>query len=245
MLLAQESNGSRAGQVAQEIEISLPTAYHLLNTLVAEGLLFKDSQRRYHLGPKIGALAEAFVQQVGPPEYLLAVVRELAETTGESAYLSGWRHGEIVVLASVDGTLAVRVSGVHLGSVGFAHARASGKLLLALAPGEVHERYLRDHRLEPLTPRTIVNRNDFEAELERVRKCGYATEEGEFSEDIACVSGPVIEGEGVTAALTISAPFERFRRRRKELIEAVLTVCRRASSEPERTVPRERREETR
>jgi IclR family acetate operon transcriptional repressor len=57
----------------------IATTYHLLNTLVSEGLLAKDSGRRYHLGPQIGVLADAFRRRLVPPEYLLVPLRELAQ----------------------------------------------------------------------------------------------------------------------------------------------------------------------
>ena len=101
-----------------------------------------------------------------------------------------WRHDRIVVLASVEGGNAVRVSGAHLGYVESAHARASGKLLLAFASEEVRAAYLALNPLVPVTPRTIVQPDEFELELERIRLRGYAVDEEEFREGVACVAAP-------------------------------------------------------
>ena len=50
--LGEQIDGRTAKEVADELELALPTAYHLLGTLVAEGLVAKDSRRRYQAGTR-------------------------------------------------------------------------------------------------------------------------------------------------------------------------------------------------
>ena len=221
VFLARQGDGRTATETATALQIAVPTVYHLLNTLVAEGLVAKDSRRRYHLGPQIGLLSDAFRNELAPPEYLLGPLHRLSQSTGETVYLSAWRHGDIVVLACIEGDGPVRVRGPHIGMSGFAHARASGKLLLAFAPAAEREAYLRTHTLERLTPRTVVDPDKLAAELELTSRRGYALDVEEFREDVRCVAAPVLERGAVTAAYTISTPANRFRLRRAELIEAV------------------------
>jgi IclR family transcriptional regulator, acetate operon repressor len=222
LFLGEQPDGRTAKETALALALPVPTAYHLLGTLVAEGLLAKDSRRRYHLGPKVGLLCDAFLRQVIPPEYLLGPLHELAETTGETAYVVGWRNDQIVVLASVEGRSAVRVSGLSVGFQGGAHARASGKALLAFAPPGLRESYLRANPLERLTARTIVDPAELRKELARIRKRGCAVDEEEFRDGVACAAAPVLAGGTAIAAYSISAPASRFRRGRRELVEAVL-----------------------
>jgi DNA-binding IclR family transcriptional regulator len=221
-LIAGDPSGTRATDVAAALELPLPTAYHLLNTLTAEGFLTKLEDRRYQLGPKIGLLAEAFSAQVSAPEHLLECVRKLAERTGETAYLSAWRGGEAVVLSVVEGRKAVRVSGVHLGFGGHAHARASGKAMLAFAGPDAFEEYLRTRRLDACTKRTITSQKSLREEMEKIRRQRHAIDEEEFVEGVGCVGAPVADG---SMAITVSAPVEQFRRRRRELVAAVMAVA--------------------
>lgn len=229
-VLADEPEGRTAKEVAEALDLPLPTAYHLLGTLVGEGLVSKDSRRRYRLGPALGKIGDAFARQFSPAEYLVGPLHRLAAETGETAYVGSWRHGRIVVLASVEGDRALRVSGAHVGYVESAHARASGKLLLALASEDERRSYLQLHPLVAETPRTIVSPGELDLEFERIRLRGYAVDEEEFREGVACVAAPVIESGHVVAAYSISAPAERFGRRREELTEAVLLASRRAAA---------------
>lgn len=218
--------GRTAAEIAEAAGLSRPTCYHLLNTLVDEGVLAKDRRRRYFLGPTVGALSDAFARHLAPPEHLLAEVHRLAETTGETAHLSGWRNGEVVVLASIEGSHAIRVAGLHRGFSSFAHARSAGKLLLALAAQEACEAYLLTHELQPETRHTIVQRDRLLTEFAVIRERGYALDEEEFREGVACVSAAVVENGVPHSALTLSAPVDRFRRRRADFIDAVVAAAR-------------------
>jgi DNA-binding IclR family transcriptional regulator len=161
----------------------------------------------------VGLLAEAFLAQVSAPAYLVDRLRELADRTGETAYLSAWRGGDAVLLQIVEGRRAVRVSGLHLGYSGAAHVRASGKMLLAYGrPGTLDD-YLRTHAVDAVGLR---------AEIEAARRAGYAIDEEEFAEGVACIAAPVADG---TMAVGISVPVERYRSRRRELIDAVVAVA--------------------
>lgn len=224
LLVAREGEPPTATRVADELDMPLATVHHLLATLCGEGILARDSARRYHLGPKVGALSDAFLNETRAPEYLLAPLRWLAETTGETAYLSGWRHDDIVVLATIEGQRAVRVSGLHSGARGHAHARASGKLLLAYARPEQRHAHLAAHPLVALTPHTITDDAALQAELERVRGRGYALDEEEYRLGVVCAAAPAVEEGVAIAAYTLSAPADRFRADERDLIDAVIAA---------------------
>jgi IclR family acetate operon transcriptional repressor len=232
--LAEQQESRTAKQIAAALDLALPTAYHLLGTLVGEGLLTKDSARRYQLGPALAAITDAYVRQFTPPDYLVGPLRHLAETSGETAYVGCWRHNRLAVLASVEGRNAVRVSGVHIGFVGSGHARASGKVLLAFAPDSLREAYLLENPLDAVTPRTIVEPSELRLELERTRLRGFAVDDEEFREGVACVAAPLLESGFPVAAYSISAPVERFRRRRQELIDLVIETTRQAAADVDR-----------
>ena len=70
--LAGQPEARSAKQIATALQLPIATAYHLLDTLVQDGMLFKDEHRLYHLGPSVGLLVDAFQRQNSPPEYLLA-----------------------------------------------------------------------------------------------------------------------------------------------------------------------------
>ena len=101
----------------------------------------------------------------------------------------------------------------------------SGRGTQARATPAARDAYLRSHPLEAATRHTIVQRATLLAELARIREAGYALDEEEFREGVACVSAAVVENGYPSAVVTVSAPVDRFRARREELIDAVVTAA--------------------
>jgi IclR family acetate operon transcriptional repressor len=230
LLWIAENDGATATEVAREFDVPVPTVHHALSTLAQECILAKDSARRYHMGPKVGVLSGSFMREQGVPSVWQRALAQLASATGETAYLAAWRGGEIRILAGVEGSRAVRVPEVQIGSYIHAHARAAGKLLLAMAPGPQRDAYLAVHPLTAVTARTIIDRERLAIELDRIRELGYGTDDEEFADGLACLSVPIVEGTAVLGAFSIAAPAQRFRGEHRLL----LREARRAADEAAR-----------
>jgi IclR family transcriptional regulator, acetate operon repressor len=222
--VADQSHGASAKEIAASQGLALPTTYHLLNTLVDEGLLAKDVHRRYILGRSSAILAQAYLRGRAVPDSLLGALRELARRTGETSYLADWGEYEIRVLASVEGSRMLRVAEVGSGVYEHAHSRANGKVLLAYARPEIREAYLRAHPLVPVTDATICDREALDRELVRVRERGYAYDDQEFAVGVACVGTPLLQNGQLIAALGISVPADRMQKDRAELTKILLDV---------------------
>jgi IclR family transcriptional regulator, acetate operon repressor len=223
--VAQQPRGATAKEIAVAQGLALPTTYHLVNTLVDQGFLAKDGQRRYILGRSAGVLAQAYLRGKSVSESLLVAVRELAERTRETSYLADWGERDIRVLASVEGSMMVRVAEVSSGPYEHAHSRASGKVLLAYAPEDMREAYLRAHPLVELTPNTITDRDELDRELKRILRRGHAFDQEEFSVGVSCVGAPILHDGRIVAALGVSVPTERFKKQRQELIDTLLQIA--------------------
>jgi len=233
MLIASGETDGTAKELAKAAGLATPTTHHLLSTLVHERMLAKESTARYVLGTKVAVLADALERAVTAPEYLLEPLRQLAATTGETSYVASWRGGDIRVQASIEGHHPVRVS-LPLGPYTDAHARATGKLLLAMTSEEVRRAYLAAHPLRALTPRTITDPTHLEAEFEQIRANGYALDEEQFQPGVSCVAAPVIDERVAVAAYSISAPSPRFAESKLRLIDAVISVAQAATSSASR-----------
>lgn len=224
MAVARGSTDGTGKHLAEHLSLPVPTAHHLLSTLVSEGLLIRTDVSCYVLGPHIAVLADAFYRDGNPPEALVSPMRQLASSTGETSYVAAWRGSDIRMLASVEGEHPLRVSAPS-GPYVDAHARATGKVLLAFARPKTRAAYLASNPLRPLTSRTIIDPATFEAHLADIRARGYAIDEEEFHTGISCVSVPVLDGDYAIAAFSISVPTSRFTEKREALVAAVRTVA--------------------
>lgn len=221
LAVAQSENGLTTREISERVQIGRQATYHLLHTLVGTGMLTRNDRNRYLLGLRVGTLAEAFTRQLAPSEHLAPIVRALAQETGETAYAAGWWSGEITTLSFARGTNPVQAGEVPQGYVGNAHARASGKLLLAFATAEVRDGYLAEHPMTRLTPHTITKRAALDRAFSEIREQGYSIDDEEFAAGLCCLSVPFDKGYS-PFVLALSAPRERFMAQR----EGYLTVMR-------------------
>jgi DNA-binding IclR family transcriptional regulator len=85
-----------------------------------------------------------------------------------------------------------------------------GKALVAFAEEEDRERLLEELPLEPLTALSITDRDAFRAEIEKVRRQGYAVMDEENELGMRAVAVPVFNSQGVAfASLATAVPVFR------------------------------------
>jgi DNA-binding IclR family transcriptional regulator len=225
LAVADSRDGLKIKDIMQVVGLSRQVTYHLIHTLQATGIIRKGSNNRYVLGLAAASVAEGFRRQLAPPEHLAPRVRAIVASTGETAYAGGWVDGEIVVLATARGESPVGAAQVPHGYSSHAHARASGKLLLALADPRTLDEYLVSHPLEARTTRTITDKTEFLKELDRIRACNYSVDQEEFHEGLRCLAVPV-EGLGGRFVLGISVPSERFQANFDRYLSALRAAAR-------------------
>lgn len=229
MHIAMSDEGVRPRQLASVLGLTVQTVYHLLHTLNEAGFVSRNEQNLYVLGLSVGTLAQAFSRQLAPPANLAALLRLVARETGETAYLAGWWNGEITAVGVARGTNPVQVAEVAHGFAQDAHARASGKLLLAYASTSVREGYLESHRLSRRTKHTLTSRAALDKEFSRIREMQFAVDREEFVEGLSCVAVPV-DGGRSPYALGLSAPVERFERQIAEYLKVLTDAAATAAS---------------
>jgi IclR family transcriptional regulator, acetate operon repressor len=224
-LVAQsDSDGISARDISTRLKLPRQVVYHLAHTLVATDMLRKSGGNNYVLGLGVAALAQSFRRQMAAPASVGTYAERASAMTGETAYVVGWTDDDIVVLVSARGSAAIQAAEVPRGTAGDAHARASGKLLLAMAPNHEVERYLAGHAFTARTPNTIVTRAAFDTELDRIRTNWVSTEIQEYALGLSCMAVPIGKVPS-QMVLGISAPSERFLERRDDYVEMLKDIA--------------------
>jgi DNA-binding IclR family transcriptional regulator len=130
-----------------------------------------------------------------------------------------------MIVDVVEGRRAVRVAGVQIGLRGNAHARASGKALLAFGPGARVEEYL-GGELHPVTLHTIADKPALRDEFERIRGRGYAVDREVFLEGVCCIAAPCLDPDGTAStAITVTIPADRFDQVMDEALASLLRAA--------------------
>ncbi|HUV97173.1 MAG TPA: IclR family transcriptional regulator [Acidobacteriaceae bacterium] len=225
LAVADSPNGMKAMEIMQHVGLSRQVTYHLIHTMLGTGIIRKTETNRYVLGLANVSIVEGFHRQLAPPEQLAHKVRSIVAATGETAHAGGWVDGEIVALATAAGQAPVAAVQVPQGYSGYAHARAAGKLLLAMIDPGSRQAYLAKHPLASRTSKTITDPEKLEKELEQIRARGYSIDNEEFYEGLQCLAVPV-QGLRGRFVLGISVPKERFEKKFDQYLAALLNSAR-------------------
>ncbi|MGP3970788.1 IclR family transcriptional regulator [Streptomyces sp. 6N223] len=209
-----------APEITRRLQLPRTTVHELVTTLAARSYLVPVSGQpgRYRLGVRTYQLGSRYAEQLDLAAEGHQVARSVAETCGETVHVAVLEGVDVIYIAKVDSTHAVRMvsaAGRRLP----AHCTAVGKMLLASLPPEELDTRLPQSagELRAMTPNSITSLEELRRHLADVRERGVASEQRESNPDVSCVAAPVRDRSGrVVAALSISVPMVRWSAEQQE-----------------------------
>ncbi|MGW0904838.1 IclR family transcriptional regulator [Streptomyces sp. NPDC002853] len=211
-----------APEVTRRLRLPRTTVHELLTTLAARSYLVQipDQTGRYRLGVRAYQLGSRYAEQLDLAAEGQQVAREVAETCDETVHVAVLEDTDVIYIAKVDSTHAVRMVSAA-GRKLPAHCTSVGKMLLASLPQAELESRLAGRELVAMTQNSITEPDALLSALAGIRERGVAAEHRESNPDVSCVAAPVRDSAGhVVAALSISVPMIRWSEQREhELAE--------------------------
>lgn len=199
--MVESDEPETVSELAETTGLPRSTASRLIAALERQGLVARDGG-----SIRPGRVLVTFARRSAPSADLVSacapVLERIADATGETANLA------VPALHGVE-QLAQRDSRHFLGSTNWVgrtvpyHASAVGKVFLA------YDAVPMPATLEPLTARTIVDREDLARDLAEIRATGVATAVEELEPGLWAVAAPLTGAAGVIGAISISGPTVR------------------------------------
>ncbi|WP_116293499.1 IclR family transcriptional regulator [Cupriavidus taiwanensis] len=228
-VIAEKDQSFNLQALVEETGLPKPTLHRMLQQLEAAGLIQRNGDgRQYGTGLRLRRLAENLLLNSTSHGARHMVLRRLVEEVGESCNLTAFSGGEVLYLDRVETAAPLRFY-LHPGSRVPAHCSATGKLFLAqLAPAQ-RQRLLAHAELERYTQNTLTDHAQLEAELERVKRDGYALDDEEFLPGLVCIGVlvPAADGGKSNLGLALQAPVMRVAR---DKVVQLLPALQRAAS---------------
>jgi DNA-binding IclR family transcriptional regulator len=189
-----------APDIVRKLQLPRTTVHELVTTLAARSYIVQvpGQPGRYRLGVRPYQLGSRYAEQLDLAAEGQQVARSVAETCDETVHVAILEGTDVIYIAKVDSTHAVRMvsaAGRRLP----AHCTSVGKMLLASLPDvELTSRIPDNADLVAMTPNSITESNP----------------------DVSCVAAPVRDRTGqVVAALSISVPMIRWSDERRVELE--------------------------
>jgi IclR family transcriptional regulator, acetate operon repressor len=211
-------------EIAAQVGLHKSSVSRLLATLEQERVVERDEpSRKYRLGLGLIAVAGPLLATLDVRRIAMDDLRELSESTGETAALNIWDGSAAVTVEQIPSRRQVKHTSV-LGSRYATGLSASVQVFLAHTDPERVRELVESGRIafeSPLDPETYLER------LAAVRRHGHAVNHRETSPDEVGIAAPVTDHRGeVVAAVLIAAPFYRVP---EDTIPDLADACRNAA----------------
>lgn len=192
-------------EVARRARLSPAAARRSLITLQALGYV-GQTNKRFHLRPKVMTLGSAFYFSARIDEVLLPELRRLVSQFGDASSVATLDGHDVLYVAHHSEQRARRATAVF-GARYPAHATSLGRVLLASLPPEEFERYMQDVQPVALTRKTITDKSHLRRLIEEAREQSWASTVDQLDYGITALAVPIRGQDGRTVAALNSSGY--------------------------------------
>ena len=222
------SEGERSvTEISKSLNFPKSSVHEIISTLLEAGILEKDTDRnKYSLGLKLFELGKQAQANLEISKVAVPSLRVLHEQLDETVHLTVLDGKEVLYTECFESTKRLRTYSV-IGIRAPLHCTAVGKAILAYLDEVDVEEVIQSMGLPRFTENTITDRQRLDAEMKKIRDCGFAIDDMEHEDGVRCVGAPVRNYTGkVVASISASGPSQRMTSSRLE--EIALLVMDRA-----------------
>lgn len=204
-------DGQGTSDLARATGLARPTTHRLLSSLAEHGFVDRDHRTgRWLLGPELYLMGAVAAERFDITDLARAHVRALAETTGESAFLSARRGGETICLMRQDGSFPIRSFVLYEGKRFPLGVASAGLAILSFLPNDTVEQIIAQKDL-------VVEYGErhtgaaLRESVAHTRRTGYAVNPGLIVEGSWGMGAAVFDPAGEPAwALSLTGIESRF-----------------------------------
>ncbi|MBU2456152.1 MAG: IclR family transcriptional regulator, partial [Proteobacteria bacterium] len=189
--ISKSAQGLRISEISSMLDISKSTVHGITAALEDQGAIIRDSvSKRYVIGVTLMELGKAAYERIDFKNVARPIMEALMEQCQESVFL-GVRNGDsVTVIDIVESRKDFKITS-PIGTALPLPAGATGKIFLSLMEPNDLKKYLHSNPLVRYTSNTIVDQEQYETELETVRKQGFATDDEEYITGVRAVVVPI------------------------------------------------------
>lgn len=225
-LLSEKDNLSIA-EISKELGFGRSSVFRMLYTLEKCSYIQKNENAKYSLGYKFASYGSEVIRKQDIVAICRPYMRELRDRFNEAVQLGVLtKSGKVVFIAKEASDMGIQMNTV-IWREKEAYSMASGKVMLSQLEPEDMLYYISGYEYVPLTANTVKDKEQLLAQLEIIRKAGYATDMEESELGLVCFAAPIFNCSGkCVASLSISGLSTRMYPLQHELVNAVVETAR-------------------
>lgn len=205
-LAASPSGRLTLSDLARELGIPKSSTSNLLLAL-EEARLITRQGADFTLGRKLVELGAAYLSRLDEVQEFYRYCEQAPTLSGETVRIAMLDGDHVIYLARYEGHPAVRLTS-NIGDKMPVSLCAVGKVLVArLHDHDIAQMFPDGMKLPVMTPHSLRTAEEFKAELEVIRRRGYAFEDEESTLGVVCLAVPVPThgAHGASLGLSVTA----------------------------------------
>ncbi len=231
-VLAEAKQPLTLQELTQITGFAKSTIHRLLSTLRTHDIVEQSPlDGRYRPGLRLFELGCAVSNSWDVAAIAKPYMQNISVELNESVCLALLSRGEVLIMNFLESTSAFHVVS-RPGAKLPVHCTVQGKSMLAFLPNAQIRHIIKEHGMQIYTPNTIHTYEELEAELAKIRQCGYAIDNSEFHVGLHSIAAPIynVSGEPCYSFSVVSMfhsiESAEFQRAKQLVLEAARDISR-------------------
>ncbi|MGN0658966.1 MAG: IclR family transcriptional regulator [Emergencia sp.] len=205
-VLAEHQEGLGVTEISERVGLHKSTAHRIISTLAARGYINKTEKGTYRLGLKLIEAVSCYINGLELQTEARPYVAQITSELGLTSHLGVLDGDQVVYIEKMDVFSNVRMYS-QIGVRVHSYSCSLGKCLLSNYSSDQVRRIMANCSFIRFTPKTLGSVDELIADLDLVRKRGWAIDDEEAEIGHRCIGAPIYDYRGdIIAAISASGP---------------------------------------
>ena len=228
-LVSKNPEGITLDEICEKLKLPKTSAYDIVTTLAEMGMVNVDrgARQRYTIGLTAYRIGVNYTNNLDFISIIEPELRSFAKQLGKTVFFGVRSDHEVVYICKSEPENPI-ITTATVGSKNPIYCTSLGKAILAYTEEETTKQVAGRIRFHKKTDNTITDKESLTAELDKVRRQGYALDARELEDHMECVGAPVFGADGnVLGAISASSlykPTEDYERLGQQVAEKAMEL---------------------
>lgn len=210
-LISRNPDGITLDEICARLDLPKTSAYDIITTLVEMGManVKKGARQTYTIGLTAYRIGINYTNNLDFLGLIEPELRAFAKSVGKTVFFGVRSDHDVVYICKFEPENPI-ITTATVGTKNPMYCTSLGKAILAYTDEETRQQILSRIKFRKKTDNTIMSRGALEAELDKVKRQGYALDAREMEEHMECAGAAVFGPDGsVMGAISVSSLYKQ------------------------------------
>ncbi|MCI8837607.1 MAG: IclR family transcriptional regulator [Hungatella sp.] len=210
-LISRNPDGITLDEICARLDLPKTSAYDIITTLVEMGManVKKGARQTYTIGLTAYRIGINYTNNLDFLGLIEPELRAFAKSVGKTVFFGVRSDHDVVYICKFEPENPI-ITTATVGTKNPMYCTSLGKAILAYTDEETRQQILSRIKFRKKTDNTIMSRGALEAELDKVKRQGYALDAREMEDHMECAGAAVFGPDGsVMGAISVSSLYKQ------------------------------------